>query len=267
MWKVAKPHVSAWWAQGGREGLSFSAAAAKMPMRMASVDLKALFRSEARRHPRLEHQRLLETEAARQAPADALPPFLPFKEGSSYAGSMWVLDWDHRLPSKMVMVRLYAYYTQESRARGEESYRQRREQLSREDLFPEFDVSDFSGLHADEAYEAEMEIGGDPPSKYRLVSPWRRDMEEASARKAEQIARKSPEFERVRSGANDRPLGLGDLEAAEWAAPSESGHGRWGIEVWFLRSFNGMVGEGTAFLVDVREERVVSQREFQFRAG
>ena len=49
-----------------------------------------------------------------------------------------------------------------------------------------------------------------------------------------------------------RPPGLGDLEAAEWAPPSESGHSRWGIDVWYLRSFNGMVGEGTAFLVDCR---------------
>ena len=64
-----------------------------------------------------------------------------------------------------------------------------------------------------------------------------------------------------------RPPGLGDLEAAEWSPPSESGHERWGIDVWYLRSFNGMVGEGTAFLVDVERENVVSQRDFQFRAG
>ena len=52
-----------------------------------------------------------------------------------------------------------------------------------------------------------------------------------------------------------RPPGLGDLEAAEWAPPSESGHNRWGIDVWYLRSFNGMVGEGTAFLVDLDDGR------------
>jgi hypothetical protein len=28
-----------------------------------------------------------------------------------------------------------------------------------------------------------------------------------------------------------------------------------------------MVGEGTAFLVDLEDERVVRQRDFQFRAG
>jgi len=43
--------------------------------------------------------------------------------------------------------------------------------------------------------------------------------------------------------------------------------GRWGVDVWYLRSFNGMVGEGTAFLVDLEEEKVVRQRDFQFRAG
>jgi hypothetical protein len=39
------------------------------------------------------------------------------------------------------------------------------------------------------------------------------------------------------------------------------------VDVWYLRSFNGMVGEGTAFLVDLEEEKVVRQRDFQFRAG
>ena len=49
--------------------------------------------------------------------------------------------------------------------------------------------------------------------------------------------------------------------------PCESGHVRWAVDVWYLLTFNGMVGEGRAFLVDLVERQVVRERDFQFRAG
>jgi hypothetical protein len=39
------------------------------------------------------------------------------------------------------------------------------------------------------------------------------------------------------------------------------------VDVWYLLTFNGMVGEGRAFLVDLEEKCVVRERDFQFRAG
>jgi hypothetical protein len=42
---------------------------------------------------------------------------------------------------------------------------------------------------------------------------------------------------------------------------------RWALDVWYLLTFNGMVGEGRAFLVDLVERQVVRERDFQFRAG
>src|SRR5581483_11204544 len=64
-----------------------------------------------------------------------------------------------------------------------------------------------------------------------------------------------------------RPPGLGDLEPTEWSPPCESGHVRWAVDVWYLLTFNGMIGEGRAFLVDLVERNVVRERDFQFRAG
>ena len=81
------------------------------------------------------------------------------------------------------------------------------------------------------------------------------------------MVRASPSFRESRAGASFRPPGLGDLEAAEWSPPCESGHARWGIDVWYLLTYNGMVGEGRAFLVDAQESLVVRERDFQFRAG
>jgi hypothetical protein len=232
---------------------------------MAELDLREELKRGVKVHPRVVTQDLFKDLEALEKIASALPVFMPFK-GKSYKAAMWVLDWDHRIPSRDYILRLYAYYSSQGKAIGELSFADRTEQIAREDLFPEFDVSDFAGLAADEIYEAEGPVGGDLKS-FRLVSEWRREIEPKSARKAEQIARASHHFKEVASETRARPPGLGDLEAAEWCPPSESGHGRWGVDVWYLRSFNGMVGEGTAFLVDLEDEKVVRQRDFQFRAG
>ena len=232
---------------------------------MAELDLREELKRSIKLHPRLATQNLFKDSEALERIAAALPAFMPFR-GKSYKAAMWVLDWDHRIPSRDYILRLYAFYTSHGKAIGELSFADRAAQIEREDLFPEFDVSDFAGLSADEVYEAEGPVGGELKS-FRLVSEWRREIEAKAARKAEQIARASHHFKEVASETRARPPGLGDLEAAEWCPPSESGHGRWGVDVWYLRSFNGMVGEGTAFLVDLEDETVVRQRDFQFRAG
>jgi hypothetical protein len=232
---------------------------------MGSVDLREEMRRGLRRHPRVALQGFFDDSETLGKLAAALPTFVPFR-GKAYAGALWVLDWDHRLPSRDLILRVYAYYTEEARKAGLKSWDERQAQISREELFPEFDVPDFAALTADEAYEAEMPAAA-LPKRFRLVSDWRRDVDARVGRKAEEIVRASHPFQELASQMRTRPPGLGDLEAAEWAPPSESGHERWGIDVWYLRSFNGMVGEGTAFLVDVEKEHVISQRDFQFRAG
>jgi len=232
---------------------------------MASVDLGEEMRRGMRRHPRVSLQGFFDDPENLGALATALPAFVPFK-GKGYAGVLWVLDWDHRLPSRDLILRLYAYYTEDARRAGLKSWDERQAQITREELFPEFDVPDFAALVADEAYEAEMPAAT-LPKRFRLVSDWRRDVDQRLGRKAEEIVRASHSYQELASQMRTRAPGLGDLEAAEWAPPSESGHERWGIDVRYLRSFNGMVGEGTAFLVDVERENVVSQRDFQFRAG
>ena len=232
---------------------------------MAVADLREELKSGLKRHPRVVLQELFGDTATREALAASLPNFLPFK-GSTYAAALWVLDWDHRLPSRDLVLRLYAYYTEDAKRAGLKSFEDRQAQIAREELFPEFDVPDFAGLVADEAYEADLPASG-APKKFRLVSEWRREVDARVGRKAEEIVRGSHGYQELASQMRTRPPGLGDLEAAEWAPPSESGHQRWGIDVWYLRSFNGMVGEGTAFLVDLQDQKVVSQRDFQFRAG
>jgi hypothetical protein len=229
------------------------------------LDLRDLLRDHLVVHPRIAAQPQI-VEATRGARLAAeLPPLVPFGS-AEYAGGDWVLDWDHRLPSRQSILRLSAYYTDGRRQAAQAARELRLGDIRRDDLFPEFDVPDFSGMPADEAYEAELEVGG-APAKLRLVSEWRREIDASAAARAVAIVRSSPSFQEVMAKGSFRPPGLGDLEAAEWAPPCESGHARWGIDVWYLLTYNGMVGEGRAFLVDVIEPVVVRERDFQFRAG
>jgi hypothetical protein len=230
-----------------------------------ALDLRDVLRSEMRVHPRLAQQGLFEGAEARAQIAAALPPLVPFGE-ADYAGALWVIDWDHRLPSRHAALRLYAYYSEERRREIEDAVAAREKEIAAEDLFPEFDVSDFAGLPADEAYEAETDLGGSP-ARLRLVSEWRRQIQPVAAANAVEIVRASTPFRELRVNGRIRPPGLGDLEPTEWSPPCESGHVRWAVDVWYLLTFNGMIGEGRAFLVDLVEKQVVRERDFQFRAG
>lgn len=229
------------------------------------VDLREVLRRDLRRHPRVTHQGLLAGDAAVDALAAGLPAFVPFQD-KTYEGALWILDWDHRLPSRGLVLRLYAFYGEVARRAGMAAHDERVREIAREDIFPEFDVPDFSVLPADEAYECEVDLEG-KVTKTRLASEWRRRIEPKLARRAEEIVRRSRQYKEISSEVRMHTPGLGELEAAEWSPPAESGHARWGIDVWYLRAFNGMVGQGTAFLVDVDGSEVLTQRDFQFRAG
>lgn len=229
------------------------------------LDLRDRLRERLIIHPRLTQQQLWTAPGDAGRMAADLPPLVPFGK-AEYVGATWILDWDHRLPSQQAVLRLSAYYTEERQRQAEAAIEERRATIVSEDLFPEFDVGDFAGLVADESYETELEVGS-APARLRLVSEWRREIEPAAAERAVEIVRSSPSFQEMKTRASFRPPGLGDLEAAEWSPPCESGHSRWGIDVWYLLTYNGMVGEGRAFLVDDQEPFVVRERDFQFRAG
>jgi hypothetical protein len=229
------------------------------------MDLRDLLRADLRVHPRLVQQGLFTGEDVSQRIAAALPPLVPFGD-AEYKGALWLVDWDHRIPSRQAVVRLYAYYDASRQRELEAAHEGRVREIAAEDLFPEFDVSDFAGLPADEAYEAELDLSGSP-GRLRLVSEWRRQIQPAASTRAIEIVRASAPFRELRGQGRVRPAGLGDLEPAEWSPPCESGHVRWALDVWYLLTFNGMVGEGRAFLVDLIEKQVVRERDFQFRAG
>lgn len=230
---------------------------------MAS-DLREFVARDLRLHPRVAYQGLVTgPEAAARLAAD-LPPLIPFRQ--EYAGAICIVDWDHRLPSRALALRIFAYYTDAGLAAGEESYDDRLEDIGSRDRYPEFDVPDFDHLMADEAYEIELSPVGEV-GRCRLTSAWRREIERPDAANAVRIATHSTEFEKLVAATPDRPAHLGELEAVSWTPPCESGQKSWTLDVWYLLAFDGRVGTGRSFLVDLDRDAVVAVRDFSVRTG
>lgn len=218
-------------------------------------------------HPRISFQGLDGREQV-QALAAALPEFVPFR-GHQVTDVVAILDWDHRLPSRGLVLRLHLCYTHANEAQLRAAIEDRQQDIAARDLFPEFDVPDFSGLPGDEIYECELQ-----PDlvlvECRLASAWRRDITPEDAAPAVAAVRKSAAFSQTRMSHKGRASSLGDLEAVAWTPPCESGYARWTLDVWWLTAFDGRVGKGWSFLVDLEQrpgERVVAHREFAVRAG
>lgn len=218
-------------------------------------------------HPRVVQQGL-SNEKAREIFEAARTRLVPFKGHSSHA-SVALLDWDHRIPSKTFTLRIHVCYSPEARARLTQAFERRREEIAGRDLFPEFDVPDYAGLPADESYDAELS----PELKLdsiRLVSPWRREIAEEDGTRAGELVRASSKFKDVKAKESGDTPGLVELEAVAWTPPCESGLSTWTLDVWWLTSFDGRLGRGWSFLVDLAEatgDPVLAAREFAVRAA
>lgn len=222
--------------------------------------------SDIRRHPKISYQKIGDSDADRGRLRKTMSPLLAFGD-ATYAGCLAVLDWDHRIPSKICILRLHAYYSEDTLAEGKKLVDFRANQIVAQDRFPEFDVPDFEGIFADETYEAEMQPDGEI-SRMRLTSPWRRDIGNTESVLSVQIVRDSSRFKQLLSKTQrDRADILGDLEAVAWTPPCETNLADWTIDVWYLTHLDVAVGRGQSFLVDLNEKKVVGVREFVVRTS
>ena len=227
-------------------------------------DLRTHVASDLRLHPRVAYQGHFRHESAGAELAAELPSMPPFRR--DYVGAISILDWDHRLPSQVLALRVYAYYTEDGLATGEEAFDDRLEEIGVRDRFPEFDVPDFEHLGADEAYEIEITPEGEV-GRCRLTSAWRREISGDDAERSVVLTRESTQFNEVADANRDRPASLGDLEAVSWTPPCESQLSVWTLDVWYLLQFDGRVGSGRSFLVDLDADSVAAVRDFSVRAG
>lgn len=227
-------------------------------------DLRAFVAEGIRRHPRVAYQDLFGGEDDGARIAAALPPLPSFRH--EHVGALTIVDWDHKLPSQTLALRIYGYYSDDALEAGLEAFDDRIEQIAERDRYPEFDVPDFDGLPADEAYEIELSPVG-AIGRCRLTSAWRRTIAGSEATAAVALAQRSAEFQNLIASTPSRPSYLGDLEAVSWTPPCESQHGRWTLDVWYLLAFDGRVGSGRSFLVDLVDGALVTTRDFSVRTG
>jgi len=229
-----------------------------------SIDLRAFVAEDVRLHPRVAYQSLFAGEDVGARVAALLPALPRFR--NDYVGAISVIDWDHRLPSQTLALRIYGYYSEDTLEAGLEAYDDRLEQIAERDKYPEFDVPDFDALAADEAYEMELSPQGEL-GRCRLTSAWRRTIASQDASTAVALAQASAEFQRLVTSTPQRPSYLGDLEAVSWTPPCESQHDRWTLDVWYLLAFDGRVGTGRSFLCDLDANQVVAVRDFSVRTA
>jgi hypothetical protein len=221
--------------------------------------------AELQIHPRVAQQGVT-LDALGLVLGAALPKVVPFREREVHS-TVALLDWDHRLPSKALTLRLHVLYDTSGRDRFEQALNLRRDEISQRDKYPEFDVPDFAGLPSDEAYDVELSSEM-AIENMRLVSPWRRDVAPEEGERACAAVRASQQFADIRKTAQGRSASLGDLEAVAWTPPCETTLASWTLDVWWLTAFDGRMGRGWSFLVDVTNDpAVVAAREFNIRAG
>lgn len=222
-------------------------------------DLHPLIASDLRRHPRVVQQGLFGDEASALRLIEQLPAFPKLRQ--SYAGLMAIIDWDHRLPSRVLTLRLNAYYSKQAHTRAENEYVERADAIAARNLYPEFDVTDFAELPADESYEIDILPGGSV-LECRFTAPWRRDVSPREAAAALSITESSNEFQQITKEAGARPPYLGKPEAVAWAPPCETGCEGWTVDVWYLLSFDMGMGVGKSFLCDLRTNQMAFVRDF-----
>nr|WP_316629169.1 hypothetical protein [uncultured Brevundimonas sp.] len=99
-------------------------------------DLRTFVAKDLRIHPRVAYQGMFTGEDVAPELASDLPPMPPFR--SDYFGAISVVDWDHRLPSRDLILRVYAFYTESAYAAGEEAFDDRLEDIGTRDISSRF---------------------------------------------------------------------------------------------------------------------------------
>lgn len=216
-------------------------------------------------HPRVHFQRIATPERLALL-AQMLPEFPTFG-GRKIAGAAAVLDWDHRLPSQEIVLRLHLGYEPAAVAAIEQSVRERSARIAALDRFPEFDIPDFIGLPGDEIYEGTLKPNLEIQS-WRFASAWRRTVAQADSGRAIAAVLRSEQL--AKACAQHGIRRVDDLEVVGWTPPCESGHGRWTLDVWWLTEMVGQIAKGYSFLVELvgeKSERMVLQRPLTLRLG
>ena len=81
-----------------------------------------------RQHPRVAYQGLLTEPETTTRIVAALPALLSFRK--AYAGAIAIIDWDHKLPSDCLFLRIFGFYTEASLEAGHAAFDDRIDEIT-----------------------------------------------------------------------------------------------------------------------------------------
>ena len=208
-------------------------------------------------HTRVAQQGLGPTPDVRKKLAASLPDILAFGD-RRYAAAHVVLDWDHRLPSEALLLRLYLSYTDREAADVENALKARDREIDAGNLYPEFDVPDYGEIDASETYVGLVRPKGQEVEELRFFSDWRKSVQQPVVRDVLAAVRGHAGYERsMRERSHDT---LGPPVVIGWTPPCLANSKHWAVEVWLLVDFDGHMGRAHVFMVDSKLRNVT--REF-----
>lgn len=208
-------------------------------------------------HTRVAQQGLGPTPDQRKKLAASLPDILAFGD-RRYAAAHVLLDWDHRLPSDAMLLRLYLSYTDREAADVENTLKNRDREIDSGNLYPEFDVPDYGEIDASETYVGLVRPGGHDVEELRFFSDWRKSVQQPVVRDVLAAVRGHAGYERsMRERSHDN---LGPPVVIGWTPPCLANSKHWAVEVWLLVDFDGHMGRAHVFMVDSKLRTVT--REF-----
>ncbi|MGB1014411.1 MAG: hypothetical protein ACPG4T_09790 [Nannocystaceae bacterium] len=215
-------------------------------------------------HPRLVQQGLEPDRRQRNGLAKQLPNLRAFAD-NHYTSVRAVLDWDHHLPSKMMVLRIYATYSAREAERLDREFERRARQIGNDNIYPEFDLPDYGEIEASETYVSILNPGSHKLQELRFFSEWRKQVKQTLLRDALIVVRGQSSFERsLRNRSHDH---LGPPVVIGWAPPCLAHAKNWAIEVWLLVEFNGQSGRAHVFMVDCESRKVTREHYTDVHLG
>ncbi len=165
----------------------------------------------------------------------ALPSLPDLKETGDE--SYLLVDWDHHLPSRNIYFRINKMNEQIAlKAKEDISYIKKT--IGKQNLFPEFDTSDFSDIKmGSESYVARFNIKGELQD-CRLISEWKQTVDQEILNQClSRIIRHKTYIANTKDLNSTHPL-VGRIALIGWAAPCET-NTDWAIEFWLTTKFKG----------------------------
>jgi hypothetical protein len=209
-------------------------------------------------HPRLQLQKL--PMASMDTVLSKMPGIIPFP-GKEYTSLMLIMDWDHKIPSRRILGRLLAFYSTIDEQRALRDYKYRFEEIKKNSMYPEFNVSDYDDIYGNESY-IYIFLPDGRFRKVHFISPWGRTFQESEKQIAMEVVKRSSTYLELKEKYGFK---CGPLKVLSWVPPCANDLKKWTIDVRYITYCEPKSVWGKTFLVDPIGKELLSISNFNSR--